>query len=102
MISGAAAAAGVLARSGSLDDSLVRDDQPAVPEISPAETGPIVEVPATSLDPNLLRRALAALDQHAKTITLRDRIAIVDFSAPSSEARLHFLDVASGRPALFE
>lgn len=29
-------------------------------------------------------------------VTRRDRLAIVDFSAPSSEARLHFLNLASG------
>jgi len=39
---------------------------------------------------------LAALDEHSNTITHRDRIAIVDFSVPSSDARLHFLNVASG------
>lgn len=50
-----------------------------------------------ALDPQLLRKALAALDRHAKSIRHRDRIAIVDFSAPSSEPRLHFLDVESGR-----
>ncbi|AMU93871.1 hypothetical protein AOA14_04545 [Sphingopyxis terrae subsp. terrae NBRC 15098] len=50
-----------------------------------------------ALDPQLLRKALAAIDRHAKSIRHRDRIAIVDFSAPSSEPRLHFLDVESGR-----
>lgn len=49
-----------------------------------------------SLDPALLRKALAALDRHAGTIVHRDRIAIVDFTAPSSQARLHFIDVAQG------
>ncbi len=44
-----------------------------------------------------MRRALAALDEHRHVIKHHDRIAIVDFSAPSSEERLHFLDVASGR-----
>jgi hypothetical protein len=50
-----------------------------------------------ALNPQLWRRALSALNEHAKAIKHRDRIAVVDFSAPSSEARLHFLDVASGR-----
>jgi len=49
-----------------------------------------------SLNPALMRGALDALSRHAAQIRHRDRIAIVDFSAPSSELRLHFLDVASG------
>ncbi|EIZ78683.1 hypothetical protein WSK_2731 [Novosphingobium sp. Rr 2-17] len=39
---------------------------------------------------------MAALNEHAGSIKARDRIAIVDFTAPSSEARLHFLDVVNG------
>ncbi len=48
------------------------------------------------LDPELLRQALAALDRHRHVIPHRDRIAIADFSAPSSAPRFHFLDVVSG------
>lgn len=95
MISGAAVAVGALARStaGPLVSAI--PDRGIVPAAVLANNpGNIRDA---SLDPQLLRRALAALDEHAKAITHRDRIAIVDFSAPSSEARLHFLDVASGR-----
>lgn len=92
MVSGAAAAAGALARSGSLAaDPPVRETRPAVPE-----SRNVVEMPSGLLDPALMKRALAALDRHAHAITLRDRIAIVDFSAPSSQTRFHFLDVVSG------
>ncbi len=63
---------------------------PARPPIAPTAS-------RFAVDPKILRRALAALDEHAKTITARDRIAIVDFSAPSSEPMLHFLDVESGK-----
>jgi hypothetical protein len=95
MISGAAVAAGALTRSTSgplLRPGPRRDIVAAAP--SPEQAGQIRDA---SLDPQLLRRAVAALDTHAGAIRHRDRIAIVDFSAPSSDARLHFLDVASGR-----
>ncbi|HEY4124912.1 MAG TPA: murein L,D-transpeptidase catalytic domain family protein, partial [Rhizomicrobium sp.] len=47
--------------------------------------------------PALLRRALAALDQHRGSIEHRDVIGIADFSLPSRAQRFHLLDVASGR-----
>lgn len=95
MISGAAVAAGTLVRSttGPLVGKLPgRRITTAV--LPPGDMGQIKDA---TLDPQLLRRALAALDEHAKAIRHRDRIAIVDFSAPSSDPRLHFLDVTSGR-----
>lgn len=94
MLSGALVAAGALARSsaGSLLGGTVNlDITPPPPQLSSA-----VQTSPGSLDPTLLQRALAALDEHSNTITHRDRIAIVDFSVPSSDARLHFLNVASG------
>lgn len=45
----------------------------------------------------LLRRALAALDNHSAVIPNRDVIAIADFSLPSRTPRFHLVDVASGR-----
>lgn len=45
--------------------------------------------------PDLLRRALAALDRHGDRFQ-RDRMAIVDFAAPSAQPRFHFVDLASG------
>ncbi len=47
--------------------------------------------------PPLLRRALASLDAHARNIPHRDRIAIVDFAAPSSQPRIHLLNLTNGR-----
>jgi len=95
MISGAAVAVGALARStaGPIANAVPkREIAAAMPvPIAPPDAGNI------TLNPQLLRRALAALDEHAKIIRHRDRIAIVDFSASSSEERMHFLDVESGR-----
>ncbi len=57
-------------------------------------------VPITSprvVRPELLRQAMAALGRHGSRIPNRDRIAIADFSAPSAQARFHFIDLASGR-----
>jgi len=94
MISGAAVALGALTRSssGPLVGGMPNPQRTAA-AVSPVDA---IKTSPLSLDPRLLRRALAALDQHSKAIARRDRIAIVDFSAPSSKARLHFLDVASG------
>ena len=47
------------------------------------------------IDPQLFARAKAALDQHR--IYARDTIGIADFSKPSSEARFHLVDLASGQ-----
>lgn len=60
-------------------------------------SGDAVKATPGSLDPRLFQRALAALDEHVKYVRLRDRIAVVDFSAPSSDERFHFIDVASGQ-----
>lgn len=46
--------------------------------------------------PELMRQALAALEQHGNAVKLRDRIVIADFAASSSERRFHFIDLVSG------
>lgn len=71
---------------------------PVVPDVAgtSAVLSPPVKTAHGSLDPALLRRALAALDRHAGAVAHRDRIAIADFTAPSSKPRLHFLDVVKG------
>jgi hypothetical protein len=51
---------------------------------------------ADGLPPALMARALAALDQHGARIARRDRMAIADFSAKSSQGRFHIVDLASG------
>ncbi|HUD29024.1 MAG TPA: murein L,D-transpeptidase catalytic domain family protein [Novosphingobium sp.] len=101
MMTGAALAVGALARSTTL--AVLPGTRSSLPPAAalnaPAPT-PARAVPATSrfdVEPRLLQRALAALDAHSASIKSRDRIAIVDFSAPSSEPRLHFLDVTNGR-----
>ncbi|HEU0066135.1 MAG TPA: murein L,D-transpeptidase catalytic domain family protein [Sphingomonas sp.] len=66
--------------------------QPPVPHRTAAATLTSPRV----VRPELLRRALASLQRHGDRVA-RDRIAIVDFAAPSSQPRFHFLDVASGR-----
>ncbi len=47
--------------------------------------------------PELLARALAALDAHRPLVAHRDIIGIVDFSAPSSAQRFQVVDVANSR-----
>ena len=46
--------------------------------------------------PALFRAAMNALEQHGSEIPCRDRIAIADFAAPSSQPRFHFVDLANG------
>lgn len=53
------------------------------------------------LQPALLAGALAALDRHRGEIPHRDRMAIVDFTAPSSRPRFHLVDLNGGRTASF-
>lgn len=72
--------------------------QPAPPATVAAKVQPEPARAAfSSVHPALLGKALASLDKHGDRIRQRDRIAIVDFSAPSSEARMHFLDVEDGK-----
>ncbi|MEE4454920.1 murein L,D-transpeptidase catalytic domain family protein [Novosphingobium resinovorum] len=70
---------------------------PAVPRNGPGMPQTALDAARFSVDPALLRRALFALDQHSGLVKARDRMAIVDFTAPSSDPRLHFLDVVSGK-----
>ncbi|HEX7873001.1 MAG TPA: murein L,D-transpeptidase catalytic domain family protein [Sphingobium sp.] len=51
----------------------------------------------TDIRPALLASALAALQRHGSAVDRRDRIAIADFAAPSSDKRLHFLNLEDGR-----
>lgn len=70
---------------------------PATPRSRPDMPQTVLDETRFSVDPTLLRRALAALNEHSNLVKARDRIAIVDFTAPSSSPRLHFLDVISGQ-----
>jgi len=51
---------------------------------------------AERIDPNLLRRALDALERHRDSISFRDFIGVADFSLPSSAARFHLVNLADG------
>ena len=51
--------------------------------------------------PDLMRQALAALNTHGRRVGHRDRIAIADMSAPSSQARFHLVDLVSGKSQSF-
>jgi len=68
-----------------------------VPARTPPVANPVAAVPA--IDPvvpgGLLARAKAALDRQGPSI-LRDRMAVVDFAAASSQPRLHLVDLQSG------
>jgi hypothetical protein len=46
--------------------------------------------------PSLLRRALAAADQHRDQIEFRDVLAVADFSLPSRAPRFHLVNIADG------
>lgn len=102
MLAGAALAVGACARSSTPLQSISPLKAPQIPQRSLAGS-----VPATvrsssaktfsSVDPGLLRKALASLERHGDRIRSRDRIAIVDFDAPSADMRMHFLDVADGK-----
>ena len=51
--------------------------------------------------PELMRAALRALQMHGGSIDRRDRMAIADFAAPSSQPRFHLVDLASGKSTSF-
>ncbi|MDZ7895656.1 MAG: murein L,D-transpeptidase catalytic domain family protein [Sphingobium sp.] len=65
-------------------------DIPAVPPTLPP--GAL----KASLAP-LLDRARAALDANGAAVAQRDRVALADFSAPSSQYRFHIVDLQAGR-----
>jgi hypothetical protein len=60
----------------------------------PAPAAPIVS--SRVIRPELLRRALASLERHGARVAQRDRMAIVDFTAGSSQPRFHFVNLVSG------
>lgn len=58
---------------------------------------PVFASVQTGVQPDLLPRALAALDAHRSKIVKRDLVGIVDFSAHSRLPRFHLVDIANGR-----
>lgn len=69
---------------------------PGVPPPPAPSPPPLAAQAAAAPRPALLDEALAALDRHRARIARRDRIALVDFSRPSSEARMQLINVESG------
>lgn len=53
--------------------------------------------PLFPVDPDLMKRAKAALDTHSGSLVHRDRIVVIDFAAPSSQRRMHLLDLEAGK-----
>ncbi|MES2158099.1 MAG: murein L,D-transpeptidase catalytic domain family protein [Pseudomonadota bacterium] len=68
---------------------------PAVPV--PRAVQPLPAKPYAAL----LERAKAALDHHADAFTLRDRVGIVDFNAPSKDLRMHVVDLIGGQASSY-
>lgn len=102
VLSGAIAAAGTLIASRSwLGAGPQAPIAPAphtlakAPPVAPSRPAPVPAQPKEQ--PKLVREALAALDRHGRLIPHRDRIAIVDFSVPSSQPRMQLLDIESGK-----
>jgi hypothetical protein len=72
-----------------------------VPVPAPPVATPIVQPTPTTvaprgIRPELFQRAMAALQQHGSRIRQQDRIAIADFSLPSSRLRFHLVDLHNG------
>jgi hypothetical protein len=67
----------------------------AAPRLRPA----LARTPgiADGVAPDLVRRALDALERHRDLISCRDVVGIADFSLPSRTPRFHLLSVADGR-----
>lgn len=57
--------------------------------------------PTGRIRPELMSRAMAALDLHHRRIPLRDRMYLVDFTRFSGEPRLYEVNLAAGRVEAF-
>ena len=69
---------------------------PHIPQITPPPLDP-----QRLVRPELMSRAMAALDVHSHKITLRDRMYLVDFQKFSGEQRLYEVDLIGGRVSAF-
>ncbi|PVX31632.1 transcriptional initiation protein Tat [Sphingomonas pokkalii] len=74
--------------------------RPPVPPAAPLNQAPRVAAAARvtpqGIRPELFKRATAALDRHSLRVDTHDRIAIADFSLPSSEARFFLVNMGTG------
>lgn len=66
------------------------------PVATPVEPVARTVVAPRGVRPELFQRALAALERHGDRIRQQDRIAIADFSLPSSRLRFHLVDLHNG------
>ena len=99
------ALAGALAVPGAVSAAItgepkVRGTMPVAAEPEPFRAAASVTSPRV-VRPELMRRALTALGRHADSIRRQDRIGIVDFTAPSAQARFHIVDVVNGTSSSF-
>ena len=69
---------------------------PRMPQITPPPLDP-----QRLVRPELMSRAMAALDVHSHRITLRDRMYLVDFQKFSGEQRFYEVDLYSGQVQAF-
>ena len=69
---------------------------PGIPQITPPPLDP-----QRLGRPELMSRAMAALDVHSHRITLRDRMYLVDFQKFSGDQRLFEVDLIGGRVTAF-
>ncbi len=69
---------------------------PRMPQIAPPPLDP-----HRLVRPELMSRAMAALDVHHHRIALRDRMYLVDFQKFSGDARLFEVDLVGGRVTAF-
>ena len=102
------ALAGALAIPGAVGASMKKlkqaDLKPLTDPPLPVARPRVAATPITSprvVRPDLMRRAMAALDTHSKRVAHRDRIAIADMAAPSSQPRFHLIDLTSGKSRSF-
>ena len=81
-----------------------QDLRPVSEPLVPAPRPMVAARPVTSprvVRPDLMRQAMAALNTHGHRVAKRDRIAIADMSAPSSQPRFHLVDLVSGKSTSF-
>ncbi|OYX52195.1 MAG: transcriptional initiation protein Tat [Sphingomonas sp. 32-66-10] len=98
--------AGMIAGTGLLAGCAARSVTTAALPAAPVPVPPPVAVPVPAaprsasaprgIRPELFQRAAAALQLHSSRIRQQDRIAIADFSLPSSRLRFHFVDMING------
>lgn len=81
---------------------------PAIPV--PAYVPPVPKAPVVAraaprsplgIRPELFKKAIAALDRHSGKVPSHDRIAIADFSMPSSRPRLYLVNLGRGEVETF-